>query len=37
MSADENVDEDGGGPATADARTHDGASSAKALGNAWGF
>jgi hypothetical protein len=37
MSADESDDEDGGGPATAAARTRDGASNAMALSNAWGF
>jgi hypothetical protein len=36
MSADESDDEDGGGPATAAARTRDGASNAMAS-NAWGF
>jgi hypothetical protein len=37
MSADEREDEDSGGPATAEARTRDGASNAVALSNAWGF
>jgi hypothetical protein len=37
MSADERDDEDSGGPATAEARTRNGASSAIALSNAWGF
>ena len=31
------ADEHGGGPATAEARTRDDASNAKALSNAWGF
>jgi len=37
MSADERDDEDSGDPATAEARTRDGASNAIALSNAWGF
>ena len=37
MSADESDNEDGGGPATAEARTRDGASNAKALSRPWGF
>jgi hypothetical protein len=31
------ADEHGGGSATAEARTRDGASNAMALSNAWGF
>jgi hypothetical protein len=37
MRADESEDEDGGGPATAEAHMRDGASNAMALSNAWGF
>jgi hypothetical protein len=37
MSADESDDDDGGGPATVEARTRDGASDAIALSNVWGF
>ena len=37
MRADESENEDGGGPATAEARTRDGAWNAIALSNAWGF
>jgi hypothetical protein len=37
MSADERDDEDSGGPATAEARTRDGASNTIALSNPWGF